>query len=472
MKILSAGLFGLLCTALIGCQAKPLTFRNPFALKKPPVDKAVAKAQNDDRNKADDRKRTGKSPRPSDKRGVAKMNPIPESTDLIDDSNRDKANSVEEMWSQAEAALQRGNLAKATAFYREVTRLDPINAAAHQQLARIAVQQKNYQLAEKHYLTAVNLSPNDTSLMNDLGYSYLEQGRLADGERIFHQLLRIDPENSLALRNMGELKAREGKKAEAFDYFRKGGLDYETAERKVIETAGGAAETGVAARRDPKPSEAGLPYSSSTPDWDSRYGVAPVAERRDAAAPTAQTRGLPTPNPGPASREVYGNSAIQQAAGVAQPPAASSTTARGNGDASALERALLNAGPGSLFPASTSGTNDGTGAASDSGNPISPADYQADSPTSAMNPYTTTTNQSASVRIQSPASDTGSYGASPYSLPLTTKARTPAAAPEQDAGYRQFPGRASTAGPSSTDSLHQFEQEIQSDRYGADSLSP
>lgn len=472
MKSPSIGLFGLFCALMIGCQSKPLTWQNPFAMRKPPVDKAVSKVADDDRDNADDVKAKAKAPRTSDKRGVAAMNPIPESVDLIDDPERNAPSKAEQMWSQAEAAMQQGNLAKATAFYREVANLDPNNAAAQHRLALIATQQKNYPLAESHYLKAVNLDPQNASILNDLGYSYLEQGRLADSERIFQQLLQVDPGNSLALRNMGELKARQGDKADAFRYFRKGGLDYAAAQRKVIETASAAAETDVAARRESKPTDPGLPYSSPTPDWDSRYGVAPVASSREAAGPAANSGLQMTAESGPASQQVYGNSPIQQTAGTVQRPVAEPGTATGNGDAYALERALLNAGPGSLFPTSGSGMADGVDAASDTGQQVAPLGYKAALPNTEMNPNTATANQSASVRIQSPASGAGGYGAPANSLPLTTGGRIPATAPATDAGYQQFPGRLSTPRANSIDSLHQFEEEIQSGRSGSNSQYP
>ena len=456
MKPFSIGLFALVCASVIGCQSKPFGFFNRSAATAPLEEAAIEDAGEASARTVVDETRP-KPRRDSRDRGQAQVQPIPESSELIDNPRRNEPNQLERMRTQAEAALQRGDLPKATAFFREVVELDPNDAVAHHRLALIATGQQNPMLAEKHYLKAVNLDPNNPDVLNDLGYAYLEQGRFSESEGIFQLLLQSSPRNSLALRNMGELRARQGRKAEAFDYLRQGGLDRQAAERHVIATAGSGPDTIVGDRG--VLTESGLADRSPTPEGDSRYGVAPVADQRALGGSPAQSGMLLTP-------ENSGVSAFRQTpGGTPFPPVAQQRVATGaSDDAYALERALLNAGPGSLFPVTPPPEQNNLAGTPGDARTIAPVNYEAVAPVGGMNTYTTTANPSGAVQIQSPTGDTHSQPASPHAIPLSSGLQTSSGAFGNDIGYQQFPSRSSET-DRGVDPLRQYEAEIQDDSY-------
>jgi hypothetical protein len=220
----------------------------------------------------------------------------------------------------------------------------------------------------------------------------------------------------------------------------------------------------VAARREATAAEPGLPYSSPTPDWNSRYGVAPVADSGAPAGATMNAGLLLAPENEPVSMRNYERSAIQQTSAVVEQPAGSAMQMPAGNDAYALERALLNAGPGSLFPVPAPRATD---ASPRNAGTIAPTNYEmAPSDAAGFQCYTTTANQSASIQIQSPAGGANSYGAAPNSIPLSPGGQLSPAATALDGGYQQFPGRAAAPGQAA-DPLRQYEAELQTDPYGS-----
>src|SRR3982074_2787049 len=99
----------------------------------------------------------------------------------------------EQLLENALAAQRRGSLADAKRLYSSVLRIDPINVAAHGNLAIIAAQQGDLAGAERLFRRAIGLTPNYPAGYNNLGLVLAQQGRLADAIAAHRQAVKLNP---------------------------------------------------------------------------------------------------------------------------------------------------------------------------------------------------------------------------------------------------------------------------------------
>src|SRR3977135_2697841 len=99
----------------------------------------------------------------------------------------------EQLLENALAAQRRGSLGDAKRLYSSVLRIDPINVAAHGNLAIIAAQQGDLTGAERLIRREIELRPNYPASYHNLGLVLQQQGRLADAVVAHRHAIKLDP---------------------------------------------------------------------------------------------------------------------------------------------------------------------------------------------------------------------------------------------------------------------------------------
>ncbi len=450
----------LVCLATVaaaGCQSQPLVWKNPFAKNEPEIVEAEPRATDPQ----------ARETRPTHSLALSENESSLETERVA--ANSAPVSKIEALWTRAEHALDEDRFDDAVTLYREVVAFDPEHAAAHHRLGFIHDQRRDFAAAERHYLTATRLDPTNADYWNDLGVSYRVQERFVESESVFLHLISIAPNHPLALRNLGDLSAAQGRRAEAFDYYRQSGLDAPTAEERVIARSGGRQSAPSDIRT--VGNESGLPYQSPSPDWNSTYGLS--SEVAPASYERRQPQGF---DASPRSTEHF-----EAGIHVAEPRSTSTPVVYSDTnvmhDPRALERTALESGPGSLFPmsppTSTAPRRENPfrqdPLARPTTSPIQPAYAENPAPErfGTANPY----GRSASgIAIQSPPNDPDPES-SPYAIPVSNSyplASKSAAAPATTPGnYRQFPGETyERTATDDYDAMRLYEAELRQDSYG------
>jgi Flp pilus assembly protein TadD len=107
---------------------------------------------------------------------------------------------------------------EAQAAYRKALELDPSCASAHFNLAVAFVQAGNFAAAESHYRAALQGRPT-AETHNGLGYVLGQQGHTDEALAEFRKAIDVDARYTPAYNNLAEALARQGKFAEAEQYY-------------------------------------------------------------------------------------------------------------------------------------------------------------------------------------------------------------------------------------------------------------
>ncbi len=99
---------------------------------------------------------------------------------------------------------EQGRYPEAETAYRQVLRLDPTDAVAHNNLGNALLYQQRYPEAEASYRIAIRLDPNYALPQNGLGYLFQAQGRYREAIAQDQRVLEINPNYTLAQRNLAE----------------------------------------------------------------------------------------------------------------------------------------------------------------------------------------------------------------------------------------------------------------------------
>jgi len=122
---------------------------------------------------------------------------------------------AEALLQQANAAVNRGDLAAASRSLRDCIDRYPAYAEGYVALASVSSAQGDYAQAQDLLLTAIELDPTRPEWFNQLGCAYFATDRSDLAEQAFRQALDLDPEGAESLLNLAELYRGAGRYAEA-----------------------------------------------------------------------------------------------------------------------------------------------------------------------------------------------------------------------------------------------------------------
>jgi tetratricopeptide (TPR) repeat protein len=121
---------------------------------------------------------------------------------------------VQELYGQARIAAAQGDLATAIARYEELLKVDPMLAAAYNNLGSLYLRQKEYKKAVTTLDKGLKLDPKMTSAMALLGIAEYEMGNYASARKHLETALRANPKDENAelflandLMSMGDMDA-------------------------------------------------------------------------------------------------------------------------------------------------------------------------------------------------------------------------------------------------------------------------
>lgn len=337
---------------LSGCKGNPFAYRESILKLRAPGDQAEPKTETVSTARGDQKT---KDERLQDEE--TEFNRSEQSTSQRAEQN---AQIVNELMQRAEDALATGDQETAAKFYQEVVRQNPAHKGALHRLAILFDMNGNFHQAERYFQRALEFAPEDPTLLNDVGYAYLRQQRLDESKDFLQASMNLDPDNPITLRNVGILLAQQGNPQAAEEFFKRGGLSREEAHREYASFLSSISTPGANQRSasiDELSKSQNTPTASgqfAPPDWESTYGLksdaAPPDTERSSLASRSQQRAGERSDP--LSERTESLTRIDYEDQTTEgTPQFSPEPAAGSGYSSyELERAALNAGPGSLFP--------------------------------------------------------------------------------------------------------------------------
>ncbi len=136
-------------------------------------------------------------------------------------TNKDSLNKLSPAEKEARQKIALEELNKALSIYEQFP-------DAHNQVGKIYFELKNYDLASKAYRRALELNDKNSTYQNNYGTCLFSTGQYAEAEKFFLQAIKLNKTYNDALCNlgsvygtMGEIKLKEGKQAEAKEFFDK-----------------------------------------------------------------------------------------------------------------------------------------------------------------------------------------------------------------------------------------------------------
>ncbi len=153
-----------------------------------------------------------------------KMVKLPERLDLKDPVYYEMVNeAVSSFWCQVRGNnfLNQGNLNKAEEEFKKALEAKP-NEASHTSLGYVYQRQKRYEAAMDHYKEALDINPVHFAAINNLAVIYFELGDIEKAKMTIMKSLEIDSKSTDAYLNIGTFSKRQGQRADAINYFKKG----------------------------------------------------------------------------------------------------------------------------------------------------------------------------------------------------------------------------------------------------------
>lgn len=127
---------------------------------------------------------------------------------------------VQQLYSQAVAAQQSGDLETATAKYRAMIRIDPGLAPAYNNLGMLLFNQRNYAAAAPVLARGLEINPHMTTSVIMLGLAYFELGENTRAEPWLQRAVHADPSNADAQLSLSHVLLNLGKSQQAISHLR------------------------------------------------------------------------------------------------------------------------------------------------------------------------------------------------------------------------------------------------------------
>jgi len=115
----------------------------------------------------------------------------------------------------------KGNLEQAVIKFEAVTRIDPKNEYAHNQLGILYAKKDQYEKAFKEFSTVAKLDDNNTFAILWLGILHLRNGEMNQAFEKFNEIIQIDTDNADAYYFLGTLYNFRHNPAMAIEYLKK-----------------------------------------------------------------------------------------------------------------------------------------------------------------------------------------------------------------------------------------------------------
>jgi len=141
-------------------------------------------------------------------------------------NNSDEGEIIAGLLGDAEAALARGNIAKASAIYHGIQTIDPNHAVALRQLGAIAVTQGDAAAALELFNSAIRANPSDPDPYHGVGTALRLMGQIDEAILAMEGALCVDPDHAPALFDRALLLQQRGDMAGAADMYHRLALRY------------------------------------------------------------------------------------------------------------------------------------------------------------------------------------------------------------------------------------------------------
>ncbi|MCW6038714.1 tetratricopeptide repeat protein [Spirulina subsalsa FACHB-351] len=130
-----------------------------------------------------------------------------------------KAQTVEQLLEQGNAAQAQGRFTEAERVFRRVLQVEPNDAAAHNNLGLALYNQGKLEEAIASYQRAIQLDPNYGAAHYNLGNALRNQGQVAEMIAAYQQAIQVDPNYASAYNNLGAALREQGQLEEAIASF-------------------------------------------------------------------------------------------------------------------------------------------------------------------------------------------------------------------------------------------------------------
>jgi Tfp pilus assembly protein PilF len=138
-----------------------------------------------------------------------------------------RTDKINKTFSEARILERRQDYGGATKLYNEVLELEPRNRNSYHRLAVMAAQQGKYEEAHSFYRMALQCDHPTADLWSDIGWCHYMQQQLPEAEGALRNALQLQPQHRGALNNLAMVVGEKGNLDEAYQLFRKGGLEAE-----------------------------------------------------------------------------------------------------------------------------------------------------------------------------------------------------------------------------------------------------
>lgn len=130
-----------------------------------------------------------------------------------------KESLAQQLTERAHRSEARGNLAEATESLQKAAQVDPTDAAARWELARLQRTAGDTQAAIETLRKVVELTPDDSAAWLELGELLFEQGEYVSASRSFETALQYDPLLIPAMLRQAELEELRGYDEQALELY-------------------------------------------------------------------------------------------------------------------------------------------------------------------------------------------------------------------------------------------------------------
>lgn len=132
-------------------------------------------------------------------------------------------NHIEELFLEADKALDDGNLAEGKKLLEEILNEEPSFGKAHNHLGWLyKTKFQDFKTAETHYKLAIKFDPNYSATYLNYAYLLRDSGRLDELEQLLNKALGIEAPNKCAIYDeFGSLYELKGQYKQAINYYKK-----------------------------------------------------------------------------------------------------------------------------------------------------------------------------------------------------------------------------------------------------------
>lgn len=132
-------------------------------------------------------------------------------------------NNIEELFLEADRALDEGNLSEGKRLLEDILQEEPSYGKAHNHLGWLyKTKYQDYRIAEKHFKLAIKFDPEYPPSYINYAYLLRDLGRLDELELLLNKALQVEATNKCSLNDeFGSLYELKGDYKKAIEYYNK-----------------------------------------------------------------------------------------------------------------------------------------------------------------------------------------------------------------------------------------------------------